>query len=75
MGQRRGSGLLLDHCARLHRMTGAARPSAGTRLEKALGRRLTRVLIAGLAGDHRRRSPCYPWWPRQAPAPKSSTAK
>lgn len=46
----RGDLLLLDHCARLERMTGANGRSARERLEAQLGNELTRVLIGSLCG-------------------------
>ena len=47
----RGAVLLLEHCAALDPRD-AARPRAYTRLEEALGRPLTRLLLGALVGDH-----------------------
>ena len=44
----RGSGLLLDHCARLERLTASGGRSARERLEAELGDELTRVLLGSL---------------------------
>lgn len=46
----RGDLLLLDHCARLERMTGAGGRTARERLEARLGNELTRVLLGSLCG-------------------------
>jgi hypothetical protein len=46
----RGSELLLDHCARLDRLTTSARRSARQRLEAELGGDLTRALLGSLCG-------------------------
>jgi hypothetical protein len=48
---RRGSLLLLDHCARLERLTGASRRSARERLEAELGPDLAKRLLGSLCGD------------------------
>ena len=47
----RGSLLLLDHCARLERLTGASRRSARERLEAELGSDLAKRLLGSLCGD------------------------
>jgi hypothetical protein len=47
----RGSLLLLDHCARLERLTTAGRRSARERLEAELGPDLARRLLGSLCGD------------------------
>ena len=52
----RGSWLLLDHCARLERMTGAGGRSARERLEAQLGNELTRMLLGSLCGTAARRA-------------------
>lgn len=44
----RGDLLLLDHCARLERMTGVDGRSARERLEAQLGNELTRALLGSL---------------------------
>lgn len=59
MGQRRGSHLLLVHCARLQRITAPARPTAKERLEAALGAELARALLGALSGSHSRQPPAY----------------
>jgi hypothetical protein len=46
----RGSLLLLDHCARLERLTTRTRLSARERLEAELGGELTRALLGTLCG-------------------------
>jgi hypothetical protein len=50
---RRGTRLLLEHCAQLQRLTSGQGRSARERLETALGADLVRVLLSGLTGDHR----------------------
>ena len=52
----RGNVLLLDHCARLERMTGVGGRSARERLEAQLGNELTRVLLGSLRALTVRRS-------------------
>jgi hypothetical protein len=51
----RGSELLLEHCFVLDRPD-EPRPPAVLRLERLVGARMTRLLVAALAGDHRMRS-------------------
>ena len=53
MARRRGSALLLDHCARLELLTAGGGRSARERLETALGREFVRMLLGALCGDHR----------------------
>jgi hypothetical protein len=48
---RRGSLLLLDHCASLERLTGASRRSARERLEAELGPDLAKRLLGSLCSD------------------------
>jgi hypothetical protein len=50
----RGPSLLLEHCARLSSYE-QVRPSALLRLEQLVGGDLARLLMSGLAGDHRSR--------------------
>ncbi len=47
----RGSLLLLDHLARLERLTGGRRRSARERLEAELGPDLARRLLGSLCAD------------------------
>jgi hypothetical protein len=47
----RGAGLLLEHCAAFD-SPDKPRPRAFARLEKVLGRRLARLLLGALVGDH-----------------------
>jgi hypothetical protein len=48
----RGLSLILEHCARLNSCE-QGRPSALFRLERLVGGDMTRLLMSGLAGDHR----------------------
>ena len=48
----RAAQLLLEHCAVLDRFA-ESRPSARTRLERAVGGSFARMLVDALAGDHR----------------------
>jgi hypothetical protein len=50
----RGLSLILEHCARLNAVENG-RPSAALRLEQLVGGDLARLLLNGLAGDHRAR--------------------
>lgn len=50
----RGLSLILEHCARLSAVE-QGRPSAALRLEQLVGGDLARLLLNGLAGDHRAR--------------------
>ena len=50
----KGLSLILEHCARLSAVE-HGRPSAVLRLEQLVGGDLTRLLLNGLAGDHRAR--------------------
>jgi hypothetical protein len=54
--QTRGLTLILEHCARLNSEE-TDRPAAVTRLQKAIGDELARMLMNALAGDHRRGVP------------------
>jgi hypothetical protein len=49
----KGLTLILEHCARLS-AEDSRRPSAALRLEELVGGDLARLLLNGLAGDHRR---------------------
>ncbi len=51
-GRTRGTRLLLEHCARLERLTSGASASASERLERRLGRELAARLRLALCGDH-----------------------
>ena len=53
LAPRRGSALLLDHCARLARLTDREERSARERLEAVVGSDLVRLLLGSLCGDHR----------------------
>jgi hypothetical protein len=47
----RGATLLLEHCAALD--IDERRPSARSRLERAVGDKLATLLVGGLTRDHR----------------------
>jgi hypothetical protein len=53
--RRRGSALLLHHCAVLERIVTDERVSARHRLEAALGQELAALLLRGLGGAQRPR--------------------
>ena len=50
----RGTALLLDHCARVERLTSARRRSARERLEAELGSDLAQRLLGSLCGEAER---------------------
>lgn len=47
-----GSGLLLDHCARIDLLVAGEGGGAVARLETAVGPELARILLRALTGDH-----------------------
>lgn len=53
--RRRGSALLIQHCARLDVLVACEGAGGVARLELALGRELAAVLLRALTGDHGRR--------------------
>ncbi|MCC6222359.1 MAG: hypothetical protein IT201_02580 [Thermoleophilia bacterium] len=53
--RRRGSALLIQHCARLDVLVACEGAGGVARLELELGRELATVLLRALTGDHGRR--------------------
>jgi len=50
--RRRGTRLLLDHCARLEHLIAGESQRPRERLDRSLGPELSRSLVRALAGDH-----------------------